>query len=178
MRFARRIALAPLLVLLLAAGEAALARGVYQEPAAFVAEAFGGEAPPPRVLWVTGALRERVSRILGHPPRFLRVRYWLRGGRSAWVLEEIGKEQPITVGVVIDGGRIERIRVLIFRESRGWEVREPFFTRQFEGARLRGGDRLDRPIDGISGATLSVRALTRIARVALVLHERVAGGGP
>lgn len=162
--------------LLVLAATAALARGVYQRPADFVAEAFGGAPPDPRVTWVTGALRERIGRILGHPPRFLRVRYWLRGERSAWVLEEIGKEQPITVGIVVDGGRIERIRVLIFRESRGWEVREPFFTRQFEGATLRSGDRLDRPIDGISGATLSVRALTRLARVALLLHAEVTEG--
>ena len=155
---------------------AALARGVYQRPADFVSEAFGGAPPPPKVVWVTGSLRERIARVLGHPPRFLRVRAWLRDGRSAWVLEEIGKEQPITVGIVVDRGRIERIRVLIFRESRGWEVREPFFTRQFEGATLRAGDELDRPIDGISGATLSVRALTRLARVALLLHRKVTAG--
>lgn len=174
---ARQAARWPVAALLMLAATWALARGVYQRPADFVAEAFAGSPPPPGVLWVTGPLRERIGRILGHPPRFLRVRYWLAGTRSAWVLEEIGKERPITVGVVVDEGRIERIRVLIFRESRGWEVREPFFTRQFEGAMLVEGDRLDRPIDGISGATLSVRALTRLARVALVLHRRVTGGG-
>jgi hypothetical protein len=32
---------------------------------------------------------------------------------------------------------------------------------------------LDRNIDGISGATLSVRALTRLARVALLLDAEV-----
>ncbi len=67
--------------------------------------------------------------------------------------------------------------MLEFRESRGWEVRYPFFTRQFEDARLNGKDRLDRDIDSITGATLSVHAVTRVARVALIMHDTVAAPG-
>jgi len=148
------------------------ARGTYQEPAAFLAETFADDVPAPRKLWVTGSLRDRVRDALGHDLGVLRVRYWKRDDRSAWILEEIGKERPITTGLVVDGGRLDRIRVLIYRESRGWEVRHPWFTAQFQGARLTTEDRLDRHIDGISGATLSVNALTRLARVALLLHER------
>ncbi len=101
----------------------------------------------------------------------LRLRYWGRDGRTAWILDEIGKEEPITTGIVVNGRAIEEVKVLIFRESRGWEVRHPFFTDQFKGARLGHDDQLDRHIDGISGATLSVRALKRLARVALFLHQ-------
>jgi hypothetical protein len=61
--------------------------------------------------------------------------------------------------------------VLIFRESRGWEVRHDFFTDQFKGVTLNDDRELDLPIDNISGATLSVRALTRLARLALYLHN-------
>ncbi len=151
------------------------AKGVYEAPAAFLADAFEGAPPTPAVIWLTGAKRKAVTQILQHKPDRLRIRYWARAGRSAWILEEIGKEKPITVGVVIDDGRISRIRVLVFRESRGDEVRHAFFTRQFERAGLAPGNRLDRPIDGISGATLSVRALTKLARVALYLdHQRTA----
>ncbi|HHM06209.1 MAG TPA: FMN-binding protein [Gammaproteobacteria bacterium] len=107
-----------------------------------------------------------VREILGHKLGALRVRYWPRNGRSAWILEETGKEQPITVGLVVENGRLLRLSVLIYRESRGDEVRHPFFTDQFKGARLNG-TRLDRSIDGVSGATLSVRALTRLAALAL-----------
>jgi hypothetical protein len=39
---------------------------------------------------------------------------------------------------------------------------------QFDGATLTVKDHLDRNIDGITGATLSVGAVTRIARVAFV----------
>ena len=149
----------------------AQARGVYQTPADFLAETFPGTPPPPGFLWLRETLVDQVKVALGHDLPGLRVRYWLRDGRSAWVLEEIGKEKPITVGFVVAHGAIERMRVLIFRESRGYEVRHGAFTEQFEGARLEEDYRLDRSIDGISGATLSVDALTRLARTVLVLDR-------
>ena len=83
-------------------------------------------------------------------------------------MDEIGKDRPITAGVVIDNGAIADIRVLVFRESRGWEVKYDFFTRQFDNLRLGNGDqRLSEPVDNITGATLSVNAMTRMARAAL-----------
>lgn len=145
---------------------------VYQSPEAFLSEVFVGNIPAPEVLWLTGTVRATVKQILGHDPSQLRVRYWYHGARSAWILDEIGKEQPITTGIVIAAGRIERIRVLVFRESRGWEVRHNFFTKQFLHRGLTDDRKLDGPIDGISGATLSVRALTKLARLALYLHQQ------
>ena len=150
----------------------ALGKGVYQDPADFVRENFAGTPPAPQALWLTDELQQEIEPILGHPYRALRLRYWAEGARSVWLLEEIGKEQPITTGIVIEDGRIARLRVLIFRESRGDEVRHPFFTDQFTGARLSAEGQLDRPIDGVSGATLSTRALGKLARVALLLDRR------
>ena len=149
---------------------------VYQEPADFVSEAFAGRPPAPQVLWLTGDLAEETTRVLGHSPASKRLRYWQDGQRSAWILEEIGKELPITTGIVVQDGRIERVRILVFRESRGWEVRHDFFTRQFDGASMKGDRRLDRNIDGISGATLSVRAVEKLARLALVLDGEIRAG--
>lgn len=138
---------------------------VYQEPDAFVAEIFGGK-PAPKVLWLTPELQARASAILGHPPAQLRQRYWADAHRSVWILEEIGKEEPITAGFVVVDGRIDHVRVLVYRESRGGEVRQPAFVSQFKSAGLAKGDRLDRDIDGIVGATLSVGAMERMARLA------------
>ena len=143
---------------------------VYLAPEAFLADAFGGAAPKARKFWIKREHRAVIDEILGHGLGALRVSYWRAGLRTAWILEEIGKVKPITTGFVVEDGAIARIRVLVYRESRGWEVRHDFFTAQFEGARLEDGLRLDRRIDGISGATLSVRALTRLARLALWLH--------
>jgi len=151
----------------------ALHAEVYLPPEQFLAETFDGKVPKPEAVWIKGETREAVEKILGHRAGMLRVRYWMQGTRTAWILEEIGKTEPITTGIVVDRGAIAQIVVLAYRESRGWEVRYPFFTDQFKGAELAAGDELDRTIDGISGATLSVRALTRLARVALLLDARV-----
>jgi hypothetical protein len=161
-----------ILVMLLGAGPGASARGVYQEPQAFLQESFDGKPPAAKLIWLTSDIRTVVEDILGHQAPSLRIRYWRRDQRSAWILEEIGKEKPITTGIVINQGRIERVKVLVFRESRGWEVRHAFFTDQFKNAALDQERQLTRTIDGISGATLSVRALRKLARVALYLSEQ------
>lgn len=146
-----------------------MAASVYQQPEAFLAETFSGNTPEPAVVWLTGERRETVKALLGHDYTSLRVRYWRDRQRSAWVLEEIGKEQPITAGIVINAQQIERVKVLVFRESRGWEIRHPFFTDQFINAQLDSKRNLDRHIDGISGATLSVRAMQKLVKLALYL---------
>ncbi|HEB85500.1 MAG TPA: FMN-binding protein [Gammaproteobacteria bacterium] len=156
----------------MACAYAATARGVYQKQADFLSQTFTGNVPKPGLIWLTGKIRKAATQILQHKPSRLRVRYWARGMRSAWVLEEIGKEQPITLGIVINKGRIERLRVLAFRESRGDEVRHDFFTRQFSQAALKPDLQLSTSIDGISGATLSVRALQKLARLALYLDQQ------
>jgi hypothetical protein len=128
--------------------------------------------PEHRVLWLTPPLKQRVEALLGHAYPGLRVRYWQQGARTAWVLDEIGKEQPITTGIVVEQGRILDIAVLAYRESRGGEVRQSFFTRQFTGASLTTRDALTQRVDGISGATLSVRAMQNMARLALLLDAQ------
>lgn len=164
-------------VLLVLVSAPAPAADVYLAPDTFLSEAFDGSVPKPSVLWIAGDTREAVEKILGHSAGALRVRYWSRGKRTVWILEEIGKTEPITTGIVVDNSAIARVNVLIYRESRGWEVRYPFFTDQFKGATLTAMNELDRHINGISGATLSVRALTRLARIALLLDSRANEAG-
>jgi len=161
-----------LTIFLLCLATTAMARGTYQEPANFVNDVFDNSPPAASRLWITKPLRNSITKILGHKPDSLRVRYWGEGKKTAWILDEIGKEKPITVGIVVSDNKIKRIKVLIFRESRGWEVRHDFFTNQFKGASLTSAQSLSKPIDGISGATLSVRALTKISRLALYLHQQ------
>lgn len=161
-----------IVLLALLAPFGAAAEQVYEAPEAFLARVFDGEVPPPSALWLDRAARSEAAKVLGHAPGQVRVRYWARGDRTAFILDEIGKEQPITTGVVVEDGAIRSVDVLVFRETRGWEVRHDFFTNQFRAARL-AGDRLDRRIDGITGATLSVHAVTGVARLALWLDGRI-----
>ena len=104
--------------------------------AKFLEAAFHEGVPEHKTLWIDKALKKDVKKILRHDYPALRVRYWQDGARTVWVLEEIGKYKPITVGVVINEGAIEKLDVLAYRESHGWEVKHDFFTRQFIGARL------------------------------------------
>ena len=161
------LALAPLAF----AGD--IGAGRYLDTDKYLDAAFPGGKPTPRMLWVGGELRQEVEEILGKPFSTLRLRYWYNGTTSAWILDEIGKELPITIGVTVTGDAIEAVQILEFRESRGWEVRYPFFTDQFRGIHLADERQLDRQIDGVTGATLSVRAVTRVARIALILHDEI-----
>lgn len=151
---------------------------VYLNADEFLADAFEGTVPVKSFVWLKGDLGKSVESILGHRYPKLRISYWQRGKRTAWILEEIGKVKPITVGFIISGDRMETMNVLVYRESHGWEIRYPFFTDQFEAIGLETeGTELDRSIDGISGATLSVNAVTTLARVALLLAKAVLSTG-
>ena len=175
--FARRL-LAVCTVLLLTCGPHTSVSAVettYLSRGDFLATVFGGTAPEPRLLWLNAGMKTDVREILGHAYPGIRIRYWSRGFLTAWILEEIGKYKPITVGIAVKDGKIERFQVLVYRESHGWEVRYPFFTNQFQDIRLTDDRNLSREIDGISGATLSVNALTRLARLALYFHQQAVG---
>ena len=174
-----RILLAGFIILLfsLASAHALASEDVYQTPEAFLAESFGGQAPGKKTLTVSTDTTAKISKIMGPHYKLSNVEYWTKDGRSAWILEEIGKFEPITAGFVVgNDGTLERVKVLIYRESHGWEVKHEFFTRQFKGAGLKREKKLDQRIDGISGATLSVNALKRLSALALMLHKEVSSG--
>jgi hypothetical protein len=142
---------------------------------AFLNETFNGAPPPVSLLWLSRDQKAAAADILGHPFAAMRLRYWMDGSKTAWIIDEIGKEQPITIGVVIDGDSLQAVRILDYRESRGWEVRESFFTRQFPGLTLGNDQQLSGRVDGITGATLSVRAVTNVSRLSLQLARDVRG---
>ena len=139
----------------------------------FLDLAFGDKVPEMHTLWITEDTRAAAKATVGWAPSALRVRYWREGESTAWILEDIGKDKPITLGIAVSGNRITRVEVLAFRESRGWEIRYPFFTSQFSGLELADDGYLSKSIDGITGATLSVRAVERVARLALWLDAQV-----
>lgn len=147
------------------------AQTVYQKPSEFIAGNFGGRLPEARALKLSAAHQAMMKRFLGHSYQPSTIRYWAVGGTFVVILDEIGKTQPITTGFVVKGGRIEEVKVLIYRESHGSEVSRSSFTKQFRKAGLGADGKLDRRVDGIAGATLSVRALTGLARVALYLDK-------
>ena len=145
----------------------------YQSKEDFLLQIFSGKPPEPKVFWLKKDLQKTVSRILKHKPGFLRTRYWQTAEQSVWIINEIGKTKPITIAVVIKEEKIILLKVLAFRESRGWEVKHDFFTDQFKDVRLNSALNLAKSIDGISGATMSVRALSKVAQLALFFDSLV-----
>lgn len=137
----------------------------------FLAKVFDDQPLKPNVIWLDQEKKRVIESILQHHAPYIRVKYWQKGTKTAWILNEVGKEKPITAGVVIEQSKITQLSVLAFRESRGWEVKHDFFTRQFNDATINDELQLNQTIDGISGATLSVRALTKIAKIALYLER-------
>jgi len=153
--------------------QAAIASGVYQTPEAFLEKTFNSKLPPVSTIWLDQEKKKVISEFLQHSPTFIRVKYWQQGSKTAWILHEVGKSKPITIGIVIENSKIQQLKVLTFRESRGWEVKHDFFTQQFDNISLNEKLQLSSSIDGISGATLSVRALKKVARVALYLEQQL-----
>lgn len=153
--------------------QSVLARGVYQQPDDFISQAFNAPTPKAKVFWIDDEAQDVIEEILSHRFKKMRLRYWQQESETVWILEEIGKESPITVGIHIKDQAIAQTKVLVYRESRGDEVRHDFFTDQFKSAKLKDDLKLNQHIDGITGATLSVRALTKLSRIALWLDAHV-----
>ena len=126
-----------------------------------------------------GTARARLERELGRPiaedtVEVLRVLD--RDGRLrgyAVVAEEIGKYRPITFMVgVTPQLTVRDVAVMIYRESRGGDVKRKRFLSQYRGKSSRDPIDSNRDIINVSGATISVRAMN--AGVRRVLAELTA----
>ncbi len=151
----------------------AVADTFYLQPDQYIAEQFSGKPPKAKVIWLKKPLKQQIESILQHRYQGMRVRYWKKADTTVWILNEIGKEKPITLGVTIKNHQIDNIKVLAFRESRGWEVKYAFFTDQFKKLFLTEEKQLNETIDSISGATLSVRAVEKMVKIALLLDKTI-----
>jgi len=79
-----------------------------------------------------------------------------------------GKDQPITFLVAIDSAdRLRDIDILVYREPYGGEVAYESWRRQFRGKSATDTLEVGRQIRSISGATISVNAVTMGVRRAL-----------
>jgi len=89
-----------------------------------------------------------------------------------------GKDQPITFLVAVDpAGRLRDVDILVYREPYGGEVAYEAWRKQFRG---KGPDAplvVGRDIQGISGATISVNAVTAGVRRAVADFAAWHGSG-
>ena len=91
----------------------------------------------------------------------------------ALVQNTIGKHKPMTYMVGIDSkGQVSDVELLVFRESRGSEIRQKRFNAQYEGKTVSDPVRINKDIINFSGATMSVRSMSAgIKRVLVLVDE-------
>jgi Na+-translocating ferredoxin:NAD+ oxidoreductase RnfG subunit len=81
---------------------------------------------------------------------------------------ERGKVELMDFAVALDtAGRVQRVLLTAYRENIGGEVGSKRFMDQFKGKSAGSALQLNRDIDGISGASLSSRAITLGVRKAV-----------
>ena len=142
----------------------------------------GADAFEPLGVSLTGAELRDINAAAPAPTAAREPRAWLAssGGKPLgrfYVDEVLGKQLYITYSVAIaDNGGVLRVDILEYRETHGYEVRNPRWLGQFVGA--RAGDELEPGVDikNISGATLSCRHVTdgvhRLLLIDAALYDR------
>ncbi|MCZ6635655.1 MAG: FMN-binding protein [bacterium] len=146
------------------------------------AQALEKAFPKADTLWSevwtpTPQARNRIQRRLGW--RLEEKSFTIHQGRKngnhlgyAVITEQIGLYKPITFIVKTNPeARAEAVWIMVYRESRGGQIRRQRFLRQYQNKTARNPIRLNRDIIGITGATLSVRALNAgVKRILTVLE--------
>jgi hypothetical protein len=147
-----------------------------------LADALADAFPDADALWTEtwapdAAELDRLSARLGspQPPGEIVFHRARRGAVDlGWAVsvDEIGLHEPITMLVHVDADRrVGAVRVLVFRESRGDDVKRLRFLKQFRGKTVASTLRVGRDVDAVTGATYSSRAVTGGVRRALELIE-------
>ncbi|QPJ66331.1 MAG: FMN-binding protein [Candidatus Nitrohelix vancouverensis] len=129
----------------------------------------GADSIEKKKIWLTEAQREAISTIslLKVDDRRMDFYIGMKSGKAMgyMVIENIiGKSFPITFMIVMNvDGTVRDVEIMVYREPRGYEVRSESFMSQFFG---RDAEFDYREINSITGATLSVRAITKGVRKA------------
>jgi len=90
----------------------------------------------------------------------------------AVIQETIGKHRPITYIVgITPQGKVFDVEIMVYRESKGSEVRRKRFNAQYEGKTAQDSISINKDIINITGATMSVRSVSAGVKRALVLVD-------
>ncbi|UCD67502.1 MAG: FMN-binding protein [Betaproteobacteria bacterium] len=92
-----------------------------------------------------------------------------------FIVDEVyGKHEYITYAVALGpDGRVRQIEILVYRESYGYEIRNPAWRAQFIGKKHGDPVTLDEDIKNISGATMSCRHISEGVKRLLATYEEM-----
>ena len=137
----------------------------------YLEDIFGGSDIVKKRTIVKADTKKKLKRIKGDKYKKAIFSYWALDEKTIWILNSIGKYKPITAGFIVNDCKVESAKVLVYREQHGYEIKYPSFLSQFNGVTLKSNIKLNKGISNISGATLSVNSMDRMARVALLLNS-------
>jgi len=155
---------------------------VYLTPDQALREIFAGVASVDTVRAVltveeTASLRSRLGAAVPGDTLVVLAPHGTDGSLLGYavIAEEIGKYRPITfmIGTTPELN-VRAVEVLVYRESRGGEVRRTRFLRQYRGKQAGDPIRINRDILNVAGATLSVNALNHGVKRVLSTLELLA----
>ena len=86
--------------------------------------------------------------------------------------EVVGKHEFITYAAgLTPEGKVRGIEILVYRETHGYQVRNPEWRHHFEGKTLADPFKLEQDIPNIAGATLSCKNVTNGVKRLLALQQ-------
>jgi Na+-transporting NADH:ubiquinone oxidoreductase subunit NqrC len=134
---------------------------------------FPGHRLTPAGLTLTPDQAKAIEKVSGVRVRVRKLSVWRVEGGGLFVVDAVlGKHEYITwaLGLNADGS-VKQIEILEYRETYGYEVREPKWKAQFYGKKHGATLKLDDDIKNISGATLSCRHIADGVKRLLATYE-------
>ena len=150
-------------------------------PEEAVREAFAGAPAEKRTDYLDETQTAAIARLAGSPPssRIIISYRASKDGRplgTAYLETHIVRTLPESILVVLDPqGRVSKVEILSFDEPDQYRPK-PRWMEQFAGRALDPDLSLSKGIRGVTGATLSSRAITEAVRRVLATHRVLSAG--
>ncbi len=123
---------------------------------------FPGSALTQSFVTLTSAQKQAIEQRTGLTVRNPVIKLWKAPDGGLFIVDEVvGKHELITYALGLNAdGSVKAIEIMDYRESYGYEVRNPQWRKQFVGKTADAPPKFDDDIKNIGGATLSSRHLT------------------
>lgn len=120
---------------------------------------FAGEKMTPASVTLTDEQARKIEKMTDVNVRHNEIKAWRASSGGWFILDEVvGKHEFITYAIGLNAdGSVKQIEIVDYRESYGYEVRNPEWRKQFVGKTTADPLKLNQDVRNISGATLSCR---------------------
>jgi len=134
---------------------------------------FPGQRLTAAFVTLSDSQAKAIEQASGIDVRNREVHAWKVEGGGWFVLDEVvGKHEFITYAVGIDAsGAVSGLEIVDYRETYGYQVRDPAWRSQFVGKTAADPLKLSRDIRNVSGATLSCKHIADGVKRVLATYE-------